>query len=219
MLGYNLSRADLSRLFKGNIIIKPRGADHPRHIVFHVAGSAPHHIAYAIHHPDPDLRPFLQRKYSRFIGDEFRLGGHDGGPCSALGQFVRKPRFFMLIRHTRQHQHIHKAFDEGGFACAHRPNHANINIAICPLGNIPIQLNSLHIPLPPRFLHVSIRYICARADNMHPWGVWSERWDMQVKKAQADGIQLGLGKACLNGGRYPCWSVPESANGWGLRPS
>ncbi|MPN38880.1 hypothetical protein SDC9_186405 [bioreactor metagenome] len=153
MLGNYFAGAHLRSVFKGDIIIKPGGTHHARHIVFGMTRGPLNHIAHTIYHTNAHFRAFHQGKPGGFVGNELGLGCHDGGSCRALRQFIPQPCFFVFILHAGQHQYIHKAFDKGGLPSADWPNHANINIPVRPLGNIPIQLYAIHIPLPPRDLH------------------------------------------------------------------
>lgn len=44
---------------------------------------------------------------------------------------------------------------------------------------------------------------------MHPWGVWSERWDMQVKKPKLMEYSLGWGKHVLMGAGILAGAFPN----------
>ena len=143
MIGDDLSGTDLRRLLKGNVVVEPGGMHHPGRAVLLGAQRALHQIAHAVHHAHPDGGLIVQRDADRLAGHEFGLGGHDGLAAAALGQLVGEPLPPGARRHAAQDQLLHHAGDQGAFARAHRPDHADVYVAVGSFGNIAVQIKVL----------------------------------------------------------------------------
>ena len=129
---------------------------HTGHFTIHMPFRFWYQIAYAVNHPHPKICILSQRNFHGFIGHKFWLCGHDGSAGSRLGQFILRPFPNIIVFDVRQHQQIHKSFDECGFSCTHRPNYTNINVTICSFRNVAVNIISSHFL--PSCKIVSIQY-------------------------------------------------------------
>ena len=87
---------------------------------------------------------FVQGDVHGVLRDELGLRRHDGAAAAALGQLVFGPFPQIHIVDAGQNHGLHKAFDKGGLACAHRPHHADIDIPFGAKGDILINAALFH---------------------------------------------------------------------------
>ena len=113
MIGYDLSRAGFSRLFKRNALLRPRRIDHSRLTVFKIAERVLHHIADAINHFNGKRADAVQRDFHGIIGDEFRLRCHNGSPRRGLRHFVLGALSVVIVFNIGNDERLHKFFYKG----------------------------------------------------------------------------------------------------------
>ena len=125
----DLAGASLGGEVEGDFLVEPGAFDHPGLVILLMAHGSLHHVAHAVDEPDAALSPALQRQRHRRLRDKLGLGGHDGAPRCRLGQLIAGAELRVLRADGWQHQLFHKLLDEGALARAHRPHHANEDVA------------------------------------------------------------------------------------------
>ena len=144
MLTDNAPCAGLGRQVKGHLVVKPGAFHQAGGVLFLMAEGTVHHVAHAVDKPCPEAAAAGKLDIDCLLRDELRLGGHDGAACGALGQFIVGAGTLGFVLDMRQQKQLGEALDKGAFACAHRPHHANINIAAGPARDILVDLFLRH---------------------------------------------------------------------------
>ena len=139
MLGNDLTRADFRRLIERDFVVKPRRAHHARFVSLDIAQGTRHDIADAVNHANGEACVVGQLNFDRVFRDKLRLGRHNCPPGRGLGQFVNGTVVHRVVFNVREHQRIHKPFDESGFPGTYRADHADVNVPLRALGNIFIN--------------------------------------------------------------------------------
>ncbi|MPM90122.1 hypothetical protein SDC9_137239 [bioreactor metagenome] len=129
MLFNHLARADLGCVLKRNLAFNPGGAHHSGRFQFIVAHGVRHQVSHAIHHTDAEPRRIMYLDLYGFIGDEFRLGGHDRSAGGALGQLVLRSFLLISVNDIGQYQQIHEPFYERRFSGPDGTHHTDIDVA------------------------------------------------------------------------------------------
>ena len=138
----HLPRAGLRRLRHGDLVVEPVGGHHPGRALLLRSGGPFHQISHAVDETDGEPGP-ARGDLHRLLRHEFRFAGHDRPTGAALGQLVSGPLPAVHVLDAGEHQGLHEALDEGGFAGAHRPHHADIDVAARANGYVLI--NGMHI--------------------------------------------------------------------------
>ena len=91
MLLHDFSGTQLCRVRHRDLVVEPRGGHHSGDTVLVGTHSPIYHIAHGVDKPHPEHCFAVGADLHRFLGDKFRLRGHDGFAGAALGQFVPCP--------------------------------------------------------------------------------------------------------------------------------
>ena len=146
MVGDDLFRSELSRLFKGHFFLRPRGFNHSRGVLLAVAEGAVHDISHAVNHPDLKGDVSAQINVGRLLGNKLRLGRHNRLACRRLRKLVNGSAVYALVADIRQDNQVHKPLDKGRFSCADGADHPDIDVAVGTARNILINVSFLHCP-------------------------------------------------------------------------
>ena len=91
MIVHDLIRADLRRLGKGYLIVKPRGFYHPLRIFLHMSRRAVHHISHTVDQPYIHLHILIQHHMGGLLGNEFGLRGSNGAASARTAVSENSP--------------------------------------------------------------------------------------------------------------------------------
>lgn len=125
----DLPGPQLRRLRHGDLMVIPRGHDHPGRQILELPHGTGNHVPHAVDEPHGEGGAVRQTHLCGLLRYELWLGGHNGAAGAALGQLVSGPLPSVVVFNIGQHLRLHKPFDEGGFSCADRPHHADIDAA------------------------------------------------------------------------------------------
>ena len=137
------------RFHKGDRLLSPWGAHHPRLAVLNGSQRLGNDVADAVHHFDAHSHTSVKMDLHRFVGDKFGFGGHDRLARRALGHFVPRPLSSIGVADVGKHHCLHESLDESGFSASHGPHHSHINIASRTGGDVPIDAVFCHKKGPP----------------------------------------------------------------------
>ena len=146
MVENDLFRAELRRALEGHRLVGPWSVDHTRAVLLGIAARAVDHIAHAVNQPHPHMRIVAQIYLDSLVRDELRLGGHNRPARRRLRKLISGAHRLMLISDIGDYEVIHKSFDERRLARADGTDYADINITVCPLGDVAV--NVIH-SVPP----------------------------------------------------------------------
>ena len=149
VLRHDFSGAQFGSLLERHFFFRPRRGDKPGFSVFVGAHGAVHHITHAVYKAHVDAAVIFKAYRHALSRHEFRLGGHNGFAVGGLRKFIHRPGARVFVFHVRQHQRLHKPGHEGGFSRSYRADDADINIAVCPLGNVAVYIKIIHRHFPP----------------------------------------------------------------------
>ena len=157
MVPDHLSRPDLRRLGKGDLVVVPGSLHKPFLPVFRVSCGAFHHKSHAV--DEPHLRPDPLRKLQlrRLLRDKLRLRGHDRLPSGALREFIPGLRLFLPVRKVRKNEKFHKPLDKRRFPGAHGSHDAHIDLAARPRLDILVYMEIIHKNTPSHILFQCMR--------------------------------------------------------------
>ena len=134
VVGDDAARSELCRLGKRHGRVRPGRSDHARRPRFLGSECLGNEKSDAVDHADAKPDPPVKRDPHRLVGDEFRLGRHDGSAARRLGHAVERAEAVSLACDVRQDRRLHEAADEGRFAASHGTDDTDINIATGPFG-------------------------------------------------------------------------------------
>ena len=146
MVENDLFRAELRRALEGHRLVGPGGVDHTRAVLLGITARAVDHVAHAVNQPHPHMRIVAQIYLDSLVRDELRLGGHNRPARRRLRKLISGAHRLMLISDIGDYEVIHKSFDERRLARADGTDYADINITVCPLGDVAV--NVIH-SVPP----------------------------------------------------------------------
>ena len=136
MIVDDFPRAFLSRYAHRYFMIKPWGCNHTFTGLIKLSGCAGNHKAYAVNEPHGCLNPGRKLHRNCLLRHKFRFCSHDGSSGTALGQLVSGTVAQVFVLNMREYQRLHKLLNKGGFPCAHRTYHSDVNISACTQRNV-----------------------------------------------------------------------------------
>ena len=147
VLGYHLLRTDLGSHIKRNFLIKPRCHDHSRLFVFYVAYRAWNDIAHAVDKANIERSSAAEVNSNSLLGNEFRLCGHDSLSRRRLRKFVKGAFTHRIRLDIRNNERLHEFLDKRRLSRADRADYAYVNIAVCALGDVAVNIfNHTYLP-------------------------------------------------------------------------
>ena len=144
MIPHDFIRADLCRLGKRNLFLRPGSLHHALRIFFHVSRRTVDHISHTVDQPYRYFNIIIQSHLCRFVGNKLWLRSGNGLTSRALRQFILCPHSGMFILHIGQHHFIHKALDKCRLSGPHRSQYPYVDFPSRPLLYIPIQIVCIH---------------------------------------------------------------------------
>ena len=86
--------------------------------------------------------------HCRLFWNKFRFCCHNRFTVCRLWQFINCSHFFVVIRHFRNHNKLHKTFDKSRFAGTHRSDYSQIDFASCTPAHILVDIVFVHKKFP-----------------------------------------------------------------------
>ena len=160
MFGDDLLRPQFGRALEGHLLVGPRCANHSQRFALRRAQRAFHHVADAVNKAQANMVVAGQCDIHCLRRNKRRFGRHHGAPRPALRQVVLCARPDMRVFNGRNDHFFHQPANKGRFACPHGADNADINIALCSLGDILIKVIRLHNIPPCR--HASVCALSGR---------------------------------------------------------
>ena len=136
----HLSRTNLRRLLKRNILLIPRRFYHSAVSILQIPHGFWNKKSYTIHQSDENLTLILQRNPGSFLWNKFRFCRHNGFSLCRLRQFIHCPLSSIHILHIWNHTQVHKFLNKCRLARPNRTYNPNIYFTICSTLNIFIQV-------------------------------------------------------------------------------
>ena len=102
MIGYHLFCSDFRRLFKRDLLLRPRGFHHARRVLLALSQRGRHQIADAVDHSDAERRVVAEVDLNGLLGDKLRLCRHYRPARGRLRQLVNRAAVNALVADIRQ---------------------------------------------------------------------------------------------------------------------